>query len=559
MVMRLRFFLVALTAFLSAVASPAAPSGSEVVVVFNTRMLGSEGVARHYAAARQVPDEQVIGLELSTTEEIARLDYELWLAKPLAHELQKRGLWKLGRVIRAVTNATDLREVELPVESKIRYVVLCYGVPLKIKADPTWKDPGDEQWPPELRRNEAAVDSELATLPLPPELRKATGLIRNTAYTTTNSAWLHPTNGILLVTRLDGPSAEIARGLVDSALRAETNGWWGRAYCDARGLDDPNFKLGEDWMIGAYELCRIAGLDSVLDTNAATFPAGFPMSQVAFYAGWYDANVSGPFADGTVEFMPGAFAYHLHSFSAASLRTRDRHWASPLLARGAACTMGSVYEPYLSGTPDIGVFTARWLLNNFTFGEAAYAAQQALSWQTTVVGDPLYRAFAWHPHLLHLKLENLARPELAWSHIRVVNLMQLRGTPLLQLTAYLQSLEMTRTNALLQEKLGDLHAAVGKPESTVLAWRRALEFEPSPMQRLRLRLKLADALAAQGRDADALDNGLALRREFPRRPGELELCRQLLSLARKLERAETIAELEAEIQRLAPPPTSPNP
>lgn len=537
----------------------AAPSGREVVVVFNTQMPGSEGVARHYAAARAVPPEQVIGFELGVSEEISRVEFEISLAKPLAFELQKRGLWRLGRVVRAITNATDLREVEMPVESKIRYVVLCYGVPLKIRSDPAWKDPGDIQWPPELRRNEAAVDSELATLPLPPEFRKATGVIRNTAFTTTNTAWLHPTNGILLVARLDGPSAEIARGLVDSALLAETNGWWGRAYFDTRGLTDPGLKPGEDWITTAHDICRVAGLDSVLDTNAATFPAGFPLSHVAFYAGWYDADASGPFAAERVEFMPGAFAYHLHSYSAASLRTRVRHWAGPLLARGATVTMGSVYEPYLSGTPDLGVFAARWLLNNFTFGEAAYAAQPVLSWQTTVIGDPLFRAFAWHPKLLHLRLENLGRPEAAWSHIRVVNLMRLRGTPLLQLADYLQSLEMTRTNAILQEKLGDLHAAVGKPQSTVHAWRRALELDPSPMQRLRLRLALAGQLSAQGRDAEALDNGLALRREFPGRPGRLELCQELLPLARKLERAEVVAELEAEIQRLQPPPPAANP
>ena len=40
------------------------------------------------------------------------------------------------------------------------------------------------------------------------------------------------------------------------------------------------------------------------------------MSQIALYAGWYERNASGPFAQPKVEFMPGAFAYHLHSFSA---------------------------------------------------------------------------------------------------------------------------------------------------------------------------------------------------------------------------------------------------
>jgi uncharacterized protein (TIGR03790 family) len=433
-------------------------------------------------------------------------------------------------------------------------VVLCYGVPLKIKPDATLQETGMEQWQPELRRNEAAVDSELACLPLPPELRKATGLVRNSTYTTTNSAWLHPTNGLLMVARLDGPTADIARGLVDRAMQAETNGYWGRAYCDTRSIKDPGYIQGDEWIQGAYDICRVAGLESVLDTNAATFPVGFPLSQVAFYAGWYDANVSGPFAANSVEFMPGAFAYHLHSSSASSLRTTKQFWAGPLLDRGATCTMGSVYEPYLSGTPDIGVFTARWLLNNFTFGEAAYAAQNTLSWQTTVVGDPLYRAFALHPQLLHLKLENTGNPLVAWSHVRVVNLNLLRGMPLLQMVGYLQSLPMTTTNAVMMEKLADLYAVVGKPESTVHAYKQALKNQPTPQQQLRLRLKLADQLAAQGRDAERLDNGLALLREFPDRPGRLETSQQLLALARKLDRTSDAVTLAAEVARLTPVP-----
>ena len=80
------------------------------------------------------------------------------------------------------------------------------------------------------------MDSELACLALPPELRKLTGLVRNSTYTTTNNAWLHPTNGLLMVARLDGPTAEIARGLVDLAVAAETNGLWGRAYFDSRSI-----------------------------------------------------------------------------------------------------------------------------------------------------------------------------------------------------------------------------------------------------------------------------------------------------------------------------------
>ena len=59
------------------------------------------------------------------------------------------------------------------------------------------------------------------------------------------------------------------------------------------------------------------------------------MSQIAIYAGWYDGEVGGPFALPKVEFMPGAFAYHLHSFSAGILRSTNQNWCGPLLAKGA--------------------------------------------------------------------------------------------------------------------------------------------------------------------------------------------------------------------------------
>ena len=52
-------------------------------------------------------------------------------------------------------------------ESKIRYVVLCYGVPLHIVRGRRPEEAGIGAIPARLRRNEAAVDSELACLPLP--------------------------------------------------------------------------------------------------------------------------------------------------------------------------------------------------------------------------------------------------------------------------------------------------------------------------------------------------------------------------------------------------------
>ena len=90
-------------------------------------------------------------------------------------------------------------------------------------------------------------------------------------------------------------------------------------------------------------------------------------------------------------------AYHLHSYSAYTLRSTNQYWCGPLLAAGATATMGCIDEPFLAGTPNMEVFFSRWLLLGFTFGEAACAAQGAVSWQTTVVGDPLFRPFGGNP------------------------------------------------------------------------------------------------------------------------------------------------------------------
>jgi uncharacterized protein (TIGR03790 family) len=549
--------LLAIVACTAAGSSRGAKPGDEVVVVYNTRMRESKDVADHYVQKRQVPASQVFGFPLSTNEDISRKEFRDSLEKPLAKALEAGKLWRMGSVaIPATTNRPAGTEKRV-VQSRIRYAVLCYGVPLRISADPELKEPGEEELRVELRRNEAAVDSELALLPLIETKPLLAGPMRNTVYTTTNAAMISPTNGVLMVTRLDGPTAAIARTLVDKALEAETNGLWGRAYFDLRNTQDPGLKQGDDWIRGASEISRHLGFETVVDENPATFPAGFPMSQIALYIGWYDSDVSGPFTQPNVEFMPGAFAYHLHSTSAATLRSTTLHWAGPLLSKGVTATMGCVYEPYLGGTPDMAVFTARLIFHGFTFGEAAYAAQPVLSWQTTVVGDPLYRPFGRNADQLHRELAVRRSKLLEWSYLRLVNLNLAMGKPSAVLVGLLEELDDTKRSAVLTEKLGDLYSAQGKPSSAVHAYEQALQLEPSPQQRLRLRLTLAEKLSALDRPPEAYAEYQKLLQEFPAYPDKLAIYRKLLPLAQRLDKKADADTYQAEIIRLSPPPPKP--
>jgi uncharacterized protein (TIGR03790 family) len=507
--------------------------GDEVVVVFNTQLPESKMVAEHYAKLRQVPEKQIYGFSLTTNEIISRDEFRDSLQKPLAEKLVKNGLWKFGEIPVRGTNGETIRVDERVVESKIRYAVLCYGVPLKIAPDPDLHEAAEQLIRPELRRNEAAVDSELAWLPEIKMDIPLTGLLGNGLYTITNSASLTPTNGILLVARLDGPTAEIANGLVDKAMEAERDGFWGRAYFDARGLNESNsYFLGDRWILTSAEICRQLGFEVFTDTNAATLPASFPMSQIAIYAGWYDSDVSGPFTLPKVEFMPGAIAYHLHSFSASTIRSTTQNWVGPLLAKGATCTMGCVYEPYLAATPNIAFFLQA-LGNGYTFGEAAWAAQPALSWQTTVVGDPLYRPFGKPPLQLHAELARRHSPLIEWSFLRFVNLDIARGVPVAQLENFVENLPATASSAVLTEKFADLCERQGKPSSAIDAYEKALALDPTPQQRIRLRLTLAEKLLAQNRNDGAVENYKKLLIEAPDYAGKNSILEKLAVLAQK--------------------------
>jgi uncharacterized protein (TIGR03790 family) len=434
---------------------------------------------------------------------------------------------------------------------------LCYGVPTKVLKDPALVEEITAQLPPELQRNECAVDTQLALLPASEQRLPWAGPIRSPFYGATNAGVLHPTNGLLMVTRLDGPSAAIARGLVDKALEAETNGFWGRAYFDARGLaTNDSYHLGDAYLRNAAAMVQRFGFQTELDEKPETFSAGYPMSQIALYAGWYDQVVSGPFTRPTVEFMPGAFAYHLYSFGAQTLRTASNSWVGTLLQKGATCTMGAVDEPYLSFTPDIFAFVTRFTAGAFTFGEAAYVSQNALSWQTTVIGDPLYRPFGRSMEALYKNLELRGSKLTEWLHLLVLNGNQTANSTPQQLAAYLEAQPIQRQSAVLTEKLADLYWAKGGLGDAVDYYEAALRRGPSPQQRVRLLIKCAERRTVYGPDAKAYGHYETLLKEVPDYPDALKIYQAMLILARRMNHAVEISRCETEIKRLSPPPTN---
>jgi uncharacterized protein (TIGR03790 family) len=361
----------------------AAPSANSAltVVVFNEADRDSVDLAHYYAEKRGIPKDQVIGLKVSKAEEISRDEYDRTIAEPLRQIFTSKGWWKLR----------DANNPLGPVESnKIRFIALIRGIPLKIAESPGY--PGDKVMIPGPAggMNCAAVDSELAVLGYRTHI--ISGFMRNPYFRSFTSITDAHFPDIMLVCRLDAPSAEIVRRMINDSLEAEQEGLAGFTYVDARGIKDPGYIEGDNWLFAIANSARRHGSPTVLDDGPGLFPELYPMTHAALYFGWYTENVTGPFVRPDFRFTRGAVAVHIHSFSAATLREPLHHWVGPLLSAGAAATLGNVYEPYLSLTPHLDVFHDR-LRAGFTFAESAYMAQAALSWMTTFVGDPLYRPF----------------------------------------------------------------------------------------------------------------------------------------------------------------------
>ena len=336
------------------------------------------------------------------------------------------------------------------------------------------------------RRNEASVDSELTTLPSPPA--PLIGWLPNPFFDTVSPHFEPPFNNVmLLVARLDGPDPATVRRMIDDAIATEHYGLLGRCYFDARATQDAAYIDGDRWIKEADRLFRAAGYECELEDTAALFPESYPMTDAAVYAGWYAGNVVGPFKRADFHFHRGAVAYHLHSASATSLRTRTAFWVGPLLAKGAAAAFGNVREPYLETTPHLDIFF-KHLLAGATFAEAGWASQPVVSWQTTFVGDPLYRPFDVPVDEQIDRLTRDHHPDLDWAYIRKVNQLVANGD-----VGAAEKLCRAQAAALqsapLYEKLGDLVSA----DQRAAAYQLALQLAGDPHRAARLTQKLAAA------------------------------------------------------------------
>lgn len=357
----------------------AALTPQQVVVVYNGDSERSTAAARLYAKVRSVPEEQLVALHglKAETAAITRKDYDTKVAEPLVNAAREHG-WSWPA---AEGNG-----------KRMAAMVLMPDLPLKIKERVNRPVPKHPDGRPDFRvrppHDAAALDSELALLG---GVYSLEGAINNPCFKAATPAELNKQR-VLAVCRIDGADDATVTRMIQDPAAVEKTGLRGWVVVDEGGP----YPQGDAQFTAAAELARKAGQPLFYENSKEMLAPCFPlMPQTAVYFGWYTDKANGPFspsAPDTFRFAAGAVAVHLHSFSCPALRD-TRRWVPALLARGAAVSAGNVDEPLLSGCLDLGVFYDR-LLKGCSVAEAGLMATPQLSWQSVILGDPLYRPFA---------------------------------------------------------------------------------------------------------------------------------------------------------------------
>lgn len=345
----------------------------EVLIVANRRVEEGVALATYYARRRRIPKANRLLLDLPDNEVCPRDIYD---RKVAAHV---RAYLSGGKAARS-----------------IRCIVLMYGMPLKVAPGRDWAKGSDRSGPAKIRHDPwASLDSELAVVKCP-ELPLGGWIANPFCLLFRNHVPVVSKKEVLMVARLDGPTAAGVRRIIDDALRVEASGLSGVAYFDARWpmTADPTSSAYREYDRAIHRAARRVAasgrLRVVVDDHEALFQPG-QCPEAALYCGWYSL---GRYVD-AFDWKPGAVGFHVASSECVTLKNPGSQvWCKRMLENGVCATLGPVGEPYLQAFPDPELFFGLLAEGLLTLAECYQLSLPYLSWKMVLIGDPLYRPFA---------------------------------------------------------------------------------------------------------------------------------------------------------------------
>lgn len=442
--------ILALLVTLLLVRTGAALEPADVFVIYNSKMPESKTVAEYYAAKRKVPAQNLIPLELSTDERISRDEYVRTVAEPAKAFLSAGNRLK-----------------------RVKCLLTVYGVPLAVNSVPA---PAEEAAYKEARKRldeaeaalkprrerlaelekdkeanaeaisalkkemegpqselktleerekkakesldlrhetRAALDSELALI-----FWKPYELVRwqpNLLHDALRGRVVIPPGVTLMTCRLDGPTPESVRKMIDASVEVEEKGLSGTAYFDARGMRSVGpkpsaYAVYDEAIRQTAAMAEGHGVKTLLNNREALFGQEGQQRcpDAMLYCGWYSL---GKYI-GAFDWVPGAVGYHVASAEAVSLRKGD-YWCKRMIDDGISATLGPVNEPYLQSFPDPRAFFGLLLTGKYPLAEVYWRTTPYASWVMTLVGDPLYNPFKKDPHMTEEEVAQVVAKALA--------------------------------------------------------------------------------------------------------------------------------------------------
>lgn len=231
--------------------------------------------------------------------------------------------------------------------------------------------------------------------------------------------WPHKSvAGVLMVSRLDGPSPAAVRSLIENSVKVEQEGLHGTVVVDSRGMrvghgtpSQNAFAVWDQYFRNFAELVRTSTSLTLVADDKPALMAPRSADHVALYAGWYSLRHYVP----VCTFNRGALGFHLASYECISIHNpTETGWVRGLLNAGVVGTFGPVAEPYLQSFPRPDDFFPLMLTGKFTLAEAYWRTTPMVSWMQVLVGDPLYNPYKQDPALamadLPARLRNVTPP-----------------------------------------------------------------------------------------------------------------------------------------------------
>ena len=377
----------------------------EILVVVNGDIEQSVQLGQYYCQRRNVPEKNILQLSLgkTLTDSISREDYGTKIAEPVRKRLAEEESGKPLKCL-LMTYGTpykvgprgQLKDSNEQL-SKLRATVKEYEIKLSGTTEPheqnrIKKDIAGAQSEIDWisgKETDAGVDSELSMVKSGPyELYRWQP---NQLYQFSH----YPADLVttIMVSRLDGPTPQIARGLIDKAISAERTGLHGVVYIDSRGIADDkkpgSFGNFDQQVRDTAMLFRFLTKLEVKEERTEKLFEPNSCPRTAIYCGWYSLK---KYVD-SFDFVDGAIGYHIASFEAIDIHdANSTEWCPAMLMHGVTATLGPVAEPYLHTFPKPNDFFLE-LLHGKCLVEAFYLAEPFCSWQIILIGDPLYTPF----------------------------------------------------------------------------------------------------------------------------------------------------------------------